>query len=114
DHRGFALATHAARSIYWATHAITSILSLSLQHVKLLTPSQTGMVLVIEPLLQALFSPAAGRLSDRIEPRILSSVGMSLTVLGLAGLIFIASDTHIYYIVFCLAILGVGFALFSS
>ena len=114
ENRVFACSNLAALINYCATFAITFILSLYLQHVKLLTPSQTGMVLVIEPLLQALFSPAAGRLSDRIEPRILSSVGMSLTVLGLAGLIFIASDTHIYYIVICLAILGVGFALFSS
>jgi EmrB/QacA subfamily drug resistance transporter len=114
ENRVFACSNLAALINYCATFAITFILSLYLQHVKLLTPSQTGMVLVIEPLLQALLSPAAGRLSDRIEPRILSSVGMSLTVLGLAGLIFIASDTHIYYIVICLAILGVGFALFSS
>src|SRR5690606_2037299 len=114
ENRVFAYSNLAALINYSATFAITFILSLYLQHVKLLTPSQTGMVLVIEPLLQALLSPAAERLSDRIEPRILSSIGMSLTVLGLAGLIFISSDTHIYYIVICLAILGVGFALFSS
>lgn len=114
ENRVFAYSNLAALINYCATFAITFILSLYLQHVKLLTPSQTGMVLVVEPLLQALLSPAAGKLSDRHEPRIISSAGMSLTVLGLAGLIFISSDTHIYYIVICLAILGVGFALFSS
>jgi EmrB/QacA subfamily drug resistance transporter len=114
ENRVFAYSNLAALINYSATFAITFILSLYLQHVKQLTPSQTGTVLVIEPLLQALLSPVAGRLSDRLEPRIISSAGMSLTVLGLAGLIFIASDTHIYYIVTCLAILGVGFALFSS
>ena len=114
ENRVFACSNLAALINYCATFAITFILSLYLQHVKLLTPSQTGMVLVIEPLLQALLSPVAGRLSDRHEPRIISSAGMSLTVLGLAGLIFISPDTHIYYIVLCLAILGVGFALFSS
>lgn len=114
DNRVFAYSNLAALINYCATFAITFLLSLYLQHVKLLTPSQTGIVLVVEPLLQALFSPAAGRLSDRYEPRIISSVGMSLTVIGLAGLIFIASDTPLYYIVLCLAILGIGFALFSS
>ncbi|MCK7506705.1 MAG: MFS transporter [Desulfobacterales bacterium] len=69
-------------------------------------------MLVVEPLLQALFSPAAGRLSDRYEPRIISSIGMTLTIIGLLGLIFIAAETPLYYIVLCLALLGVGFAFF--
>jgi len=114
DNRVFAFSNLAALINYCATFAITFLLSLYLQHIKLLTPSQAGFVLVIEPLLQALFSPAAGRLSDRYEPRIISSIGMSLTVVGLAGLIFITSDTHLAFIVICLAALGVGFAFFSS
>jgi MFS family permease len=114
NNRVFALSNLAALVNYCATFAVTFLLSLYLQHVKLLTPSQTGCVLVIEPLLQAVFSPLAGRLSDRYEPRMISSAGMSLTVIGLCGLIFIASDTPLYYIVSCLATLGIGFALFSS
>ncbi|MFA7177795.1 MAG: MFS transporter, partial [Smithellaceae bacterium] len=93
---------------------VTFLMSLYLQHVKGLTPSQTGFLLVIEPLLQAVFSPLAGRLSDRHEPRIISSIGMSITVVGLAGLIFVARDTPLWTILFCLALLGTGFALFSS
>ncbi|MEE9912095.1 MAG: MFS transporter [Deltaproteobacteria bacterium] len=114
DNRVFAMSNLAALINYSATFAVTFLLSLYLQHIKLLTPSQTGFVLVIEPLLQAVFSPAAGRMSDRYEPRIISSIGMTLTVIGLLGLIFIAADTPLYYIVFCLSLLGVGFALFSS
>ncbi len=112
--RVFAFSNLAALIHYSATFAITFLLSLYLQHVKGLTPSQTGFVLVIEPLLQAVFSPLAGRLSDRYEPRIISSIGMSITVVGLAGLIFITADTTLGGIVFCLALLGIGFALFSS
>jgi EmrB/QacA subfamily drug resistance transporter len=114
DNRVFAFSNLAALINYCATFAITFLLSLYLQHVKLLTPSQTGFVLVVEPLLQALFSPAAGRLSDRYEPRIISSIGMTLTIIGLLGLIFIAAETPLYYILLCLALLGVGFAFFSS
>ncbi len=114
DNRVFALSNLAALINYCATFAITFLLSLYLQHIKLLTPSQTGFVLVVEPLLQALFSPVAGRLSDRYEPRIISSFGMTLTVAGLLGLIFIAASTSLYYILLCLALLGIGFAFFSS
>lgn len=114
DNRVFAFSNLAALINYCATFAITFLLSLYLQHIKLLTPSQTGFVLVVEPLLQALFSPAAGRLSDHYEPRIISSIGMTLTIIGLLGLIFLAAETPLYYIVLCLALLGVGFAFFSS
>ncbi len=112
--RVFVFSNLAALIHYCATFAITFLLSIYLQHVKGLSPSQTGFLLVIEPLLQAFFSPLAGRLSDHYEPRIISSIGMSLTVVGLAGLIFIAADTPIWAILFCLALLGTGFALFSS
>jgi MFS family permease len=114
DNRVFAFSNLAALINYCATFAVTFLLSLYLQHIKMLTPSQAGTILIIEPLMQALFSPFAGRLSDRYEPQIISSVGMTLNAVGIIPLIFIQSDTSIHYIVICLIILGIGFALFSS
>ena len=112
--RGFALSNLAALINYCATFAITFILSLYLQHVKGLSPSQAGTLLVVEPLLQAVFSPFAGRLSDRYEPRIIASTGMALTVTGLLCFTFLSAETPLWHIAACLAVLGVGFALFSS
>jgi EmrB/QacA subfamily drug resistance transporter len=114
DNKVFAFSNLAALINYCATFAVTFLLSLYLQHIKALTPLQTGTILIAEPALQALFSPLAGRLSDRYEPRIIASIGMVLNVLGLIPLMFIHSGTSIYYIVLCLIVLGVGFALFSS
>ena len=114
NNRVFAFSNLAALINYLATFAVTFLLSLYLQHIKMLTPSQTGLVLVAEPIVQAFFSPLAGRLSDRYEPRIISSIGMALNVAGLIPLIFLHNDTSIHYIIICLIILGVGFALFSS
>ena len=114
DNKVFAFSNLAALINYCATFAVTFLLSLYLQHIKMLTPSQTGIVLVAAPFVQALFSPLAGRLSDRFEPQIIASIGMALNVIGLIPLIFIHNDTSIHYIVFCLILLGLGFALFSS
>ena len=61
-----------------------------------------------------LVSPYAGRLSDRVEPRIIASAGMGVTVLGLALLTVLTETTPLWYIVACLALLGLGFGLFSS
>jgi MFS family permease len=114
DNKVFAFSNLAALINYSATFAVTFLLSLYLQHVKALTPSQTGIILIAEPAVQALFSPLAGRLSDRFEPRVIASLGMTLNVLGLLPLMLIRSDTSIHYIVLSLIVLGVGFALFSS
>ena len=65
--------------------------------------------------MQAVFSPLAGRLSDRIEPRIVASSGMLLIVVGLSIFaIILGETTALEYIVISLCILGLGFALFSS
>lgn len=110
----FAFSNLAAFINYSATFAVGFLLSLYLQYIRGLTPGSAGMVLVSMPVVQAIFSPLAGRLSDRIEPRLLASAGMALTALGLLLLIFIGADTALWYIIACLVLLGGGFALFSS
>ncbi len=110
----FAFSNLAAFINYSATFAVGFLLSLYLQYIRGLTPGNAGIVLVAMPVVQAAFSPLTGRLSDRIEPRLLASAGMALTAAGLLPLVFIGADTSIWYIVFCLILLGAGFALFSS
>jgi len=95
-------------------YAVTFLLSLYLQYIKALTPQQAGLILIFQPVIQFLFSPAAGRLSDKIEPRILASLGMTLTAMGLFLLIFLGSGTPLWVIITILVLLGLGYALFSS
>lgn len=110
----FAFSNLAALINYAATFAVTFLLSLYLQRVRGLSPQEAGMLLVIQPLVQAVLSPMAGRLSDRIEPRTVASIGMSLTLVGLILLVFIDQRITIYYVAGCLVFLGFGFALFVS
>jgi EmrB/QacA subfamily drug resistance transporter len=114
SNRVFAFSSVAALINYCATFAVTFLLSLYLQHVKGLNPQSAGLILIAQPIMMALFSPLAGRLSDRIQPRIVSSVGMGLNAVGLFCLAFISSGTEIIYIVVCLLINGAGFGIFSS
>jgi len=112
--RVFAFSSLAALINYGATFAVSFLLSLYLQYVKGMTPQSAGIVLVCQPVVQALLSPLAGRLSDRVEPLLIASAGMSLSAAGLALLIFLDAHTPTAYIVFSLFVLGIGFALFSS
>jgi EmrB/QacA subfamily drug resistance transporter len=110
----FAFSNLAALINYAATFAVGFLLSLYLQRLKGLSPQEAGLVLVSQPIIQAIFSPMAGRLSDKTEPRTVASLGMTLTLIGLTLLFFLDADSSIKYIIACLVVLGFGFALFSS
>jgi EmrB/QacA subfamily drug resistance transporter len=112
--RPFAFSNVAALINYSATSATAFLLSLYLQYIKALTPQQAGLVLIAQPIVQATLSPLTGRLSDRIEPRIVASIGMGFTALGLALLVFVTAATPLWAIIIRLVLLGFGFALFSS
>jgi EmrB/QacA subfamily drug resistance transporter len=110
----FALSNIAALVNYSATSAVGFLLSLYLQYARGLDARGAGLVLVAGPVVQAAISPLAGRLSDKVEPRIVASVGMGLTVAGLVSFVFIGSGTPLGLIVAGQVLLGVGFGLFSS
>jgi EmrB/QacA subfamily drug resistance transporter len=112
--RVFAFSCFAALINYSATFSVTFLTSLFLQYIKGLSPQVAGIVLISQPVIMALFSPIAGRLSDKVEPRIIASIGMGITALGLIILSMLKENCGLTPIVACLMILGFGFALFSS
>ena len=114
NNRAFVFSNLAALISYSATYAVTFLLSLYLQYIKKLTPENAGLVLVFQPIVQALFSPFSGKLSDRFEPGIVASIGMALTALGLFLLAFLDDGTPLGFIVGSLILFGFGFSLFSS
>jgi EmrB/QacA subfamily drug resistance transporter len=112
--KAFTLSNLAALINYSATYAITFLISLYLQYLKGFNPGSAGLILVAMPAIQAIFSPLAGRLSDRIEPRLIASAGMALTTVGLVLFIFLNEETSLKLIIGNLILIGFGFALFSS
>ncbi len=110
----FGLSNLSALINYAATFALTFLLSLYLQYVKGLDPRSAGLVLLAQPVMMSAFSPLAGRLSDRVEPRVVASIGMALSTAGLVLTSFLDAGSTMVHIVVVLAICGLGFALFSS
>jgi len=110
----FRFSNLAALINYAATFGITFLLSLYLQYVRGFGAEAAGIVLVSRPVLMVITSIYAGRLSDRIEPRVLASAGMALVTAGLVLLVFVDASTPTGYVVACLMVLGLGFGLFSS
>ena len=95
----FAFSNLAALINYSATFAVSFLLSLYLQYIKGFTPEKAGLILIAQPVMMAVFSPIAGILSDRVEPLIVASIGMTLTTAGLVMLIFVNNSASIglYY-----------------
>ena len=112
--RVFAFSNLAVLLNYSAAFAVGFLLSLYLQYIKGLSPQNAGLILVAMPAVMAIFSPVAGRLSDRIEPRILTSVGMGLITVGLSLFISLNEKTSLEFIIGNLILIGFGFALFTS
>jgi len=79
-----------------------------------LNPREAGTILIIQPIVQAAFSPLCGRLADRFSAATVATIGMGLCAAGLAIAASITVTTSIMLIMVMLATLGLGFALFSS
>jgi len=112
--RVFTFSCLASLIIYTAIFANVVLVSLYLQYLKGSSASHAGMIMMIQPLTMAIFSLFAGRLSDRVEPRIIASIGMAVTALGLVMLAQLNGVSSITYLFNALFITGLGFSLFSS
>jgi MFS family permease len=114
NNRVFALSNLAALFNYAATFGVTFFLSLYLQYVKGMGPHQAGTLLIVQPLVQASFSPFCGRLSDRVSPSLIATSGMALCAVGLAVAATLTAESSLLTVALLLVLLGAGFALFSS
>ncbi|HDJ33117.1 MAG TPA: MFS transporter [Bacteroidetes bacterium] len=112
--RTFAFSNLAALINYSATFGVGFLLSLYLQYIKNLQPREAGLVLLAQPLIMAVVSPLSGRLSDKLEPRIVATTGMGLSSLGLLLLVFLNEASTLFSVVAILMLLGLGFGFFSS
>lgn len=114
SNRKFTFSNLAAFVHYSSTFGVSFILSLYLQFAKGLCPSQAGTILLAQPLVMVFTAPFTGRLSDKVNPAYLASAGLMVTFVALVGMAFFSLQSSIAYVVALLALLGLGFGLFTS
>lgn len=112
--RNFLFSNIAALLNYGATYATGYMLSIYMQLIIGFDAQVSGLVLICQPVVQALLSPVAGRLSDRHSPYRLASFGMGLCAASLLSFVFLGLDSPLYHIMINLAVVGLGFGFFSS
>jgi MFS family permease len=114
SNRVFAFSGVAALIHYSATSATGFFISLYLQYLKGFDARTAGLIMISQPVIMALLSPLAGKLSDKRNPGVIASVGMGLTAAGLILLCFVNENTPVSSIIFLLILMGTGFGFFSS
>jgi len=112
--RLFAAANTAALLNYMALGGIGLLTAVYLEVVEGRSAELTGWLMLSQPLLMAALSPLAGRLSDRVGSRLLTSGGMVVIAVGMLLLASLPGSPDLSWVMAGLALVGVGVAAFSA
>jgi len=112
--RTFRRSTFATFLNYGSAYAVLFSLSLYLQYIGGMGPGTAGLIILAQPAIQAVITPFAGRLSDKIDPRILTTSGMIMMCIGTLLMISLTEELMMLQVYMILITTGCGYALFSA
>ena len=100
---------------YASSYSISYFLALYLQSIGNLTATEAGMLMLVQPAIQAVLTPYFGRLSDRLaDKRVLPTVGLVISAFGIATILTYGVGTPLSTVVVTQIIIGIGFSMFSA
>ncbi|MCC3868881.1 MFS transporter [Terrisporobacter mayombei] len=108
----FAYASNLFNGI--ARGAVTFLMVFYFQGIKGIDPMMSGILLTPFAVAMLIIAPISGMLSDKYDSRILSSLGLLISAVGLIGLIKINANTSITQLIIWMFIMGVGSGFFFS
>ncbi|MDP4143790.1 MAG: MFS transporter [Bacillota bacterium] len=97
-----------------ARGAVTFLLVFYFQGIKAIDPIIAGILLCPFALSMMLISPISGFLSDKYGARVLSSIGLFVSAIGLFGLMRITASTSNTELIVWMLIIGAGSGIFFS
>lgn len=112
--RIFTAGSLAALLNYTAMFGVITLTAVLLQVDAHRSAAHAGWILVVLPAVMVVLTPFAGRLSDRIGSRLLSTSGMMIVAVGLVVLAMVPSGAPTGRVIPGLLTIGLGMALFSS
>ena len=99
---------------YLAVMVLTTIFNYHFQYVRGWNTELTGLVLLISPVVMSITAPNAGKLSDRIHPQKIATVGMAVAIFAFLILIFLDKSTPIPILILAMVLQAFGMGLFSG
>jgi len=94
--------------------SVTVLMPFYLEEIKNLRPDQVGLYLMAIPLSAFFFARFAGHLSDKFPARIISTIGVSLVLIGIVQMQRLDVVSSSIEIIAPLIFMGVGMALFNT
>ncbi|MEM1645365.1 MAG: MFS transporter [Ignisphaera sp.] len=93
--------------------SISFLFTLYLQGIRGFTPLYTSLILSPSYILASIFSPIAGRLTDKYGARVIATLGLSIMLVAVVCYILLLTpDTSILLIALVSSLIGVGSSLF--
>lgn len=99
---------------YAASFCVAFFLSRYLQEIGAMTPTEAGLFLAIQPMMQVIFTLICGKLSDKMDKRILPTAGLTILSLGLVLLMFLDETVNKELLIASMVIMGIGYGMFSA
>lgn len=99
---------------YTSVTSFIFLFSLYLQYGKGFSAKEAGVLLIVQPIVQAFLAPLTGRFSDRYPPTNIATIGMGICTVGLLSSAVITRETSLLYIIMVLIILGISLGIFST
>ena len=107
--RNFSLANVAISAMGFSITAMAIPLMIWAQVVRGLSPTRSALLLVPMAIMTIVLARTVGRLTDRIHPRLITSVGFACIIGSLVWLaLLMTPDTSIWWLVAPMVLLGIG------
>lgn len=104
----------AALLSYSTVLGVTFYFSFYLQFMLGMNMSQAGLILTIQPVLQLICSPVAGRLADKFGPSPIALSGLVLCGIALGLATAMPDQAAVWYVTCLLGMVGMGLGLFAA
>jgi EmrB/QacA subfamily drug resistance transporter len=110
----FSLSVFCAFISFIAISCSSIIIPFYLQDVMKLTPSKTGVLMMVSPIILAVVAPMSGHLSDKVGSEVLTFLGLSGTSLGLLLMSTLNEYSHLGFLITFIALISMGNGMFQS
>jgi EmrB/QacA subfamily drug resistance transporter len=107
--RNFSISNLAISTVGFSITAMAFPFMLYAQVVRGMTPTQSALLLVPMAVLASAFAPIAGRLTDRLHPRLVTTFGLTATAVALFWLSAVSTpESKVWQLLLPMALMGLG------
>ncbi|WP_295723121.1 MFS transporter [uncultured Methanobrevibacter sp.] len=99
---------------YFSVMVFSTLINYYFQYIKGYNSAMTGLILIISPIVMSTTAPFAGKLSDKLHPQKIATVGMTIMTISLIILSFLDKTTPMYIVIIAMILQAFGTGLFSS